>query len=113
MYYFNTTIMKRTDLSSIMREAWQLARTYALTLSEALKKAWAIFKVIQKMKQGVVSFRFEKVDGSIRQAFGTLAEDRLPKIESTSNRTKSPFVQTYFDVEKNEFRCFKKINLVA
>lgn len=92
--------MTRTDLSNIMKEAWQLVRTYALTMSEALKKAWAWFKVVQKMKSGVVSFRFEKVNGEIRQAFGTLAEDRLPQVEHSSNRAKSPFVQTYFDVEK-------------
>jgi len=96
-----------------MKEAWLMVKTYALSLSEALKRAWLIFKLVSKLKNGVVSFRFEKVDGSIRQAFGTLEESRLPKQEATSNRTKSPFVQVYFDVEKNEYRCFKKINLVA
>ena len=105
--------MKRTDLSKIMSEAWQMVKTYALSLSEALKKAWSLFKLVKKMKTGVASFRFEKVDGSIRQAFGTLEESRLPKIESKSNRSKSPFIQTYFDVEKQEFRCFKIINLIA
>jgi hypothetical protein len=105
--------MKRSDLSKIMSEAWLLVKTYALTISEALKKAWALFNVVNKMKKGVASFRFEKVNGEIRQAFGTLEESRLPKIESTSNRAKSPFIQTYFDVEKNEFRCFKIINLIA
>jgi hypothetical protein len=104
--------MKRTDLSKIMIEAWQLVKTYGLQMSEALKKAWAWFKVVKRMRAGVAQFRFEKTSGEIRQAFGTLAEDRLPEIKGTG-RAISPFVQTYFDVEKSEWRCFKKINLIA
>ena len=105
--------MKRTDLSTIMHEAWQLVKTYALTISEALKKAWAWFKVVQRMKSGVAEFRFEKVNGEVRQAFGTLSEERLPKVENRKNRAHSTFIQVYFDVEKQAFRSFKKINLIA
>ena len=105
--------MKKSDLSRIMTEAWQLVRTYALTMSEALKKAWAWFKVVKRMRTGVAQFRFEKVNGDVRQAFGTLAADRLPETEHASNRAKSPFIQVYFDTEKQAFRSFKKINLIA
>ncbi len=105
--------MKKSDLSRIMTEAWQLVKTYALTMSEALKKAWAWFKVVQGMRTGVAQFRFEKANGEVRQAFGTLSADRLPKAGGSPNRARNAFVQAYFDVEKQSFRCFKKINLIA
>ena len=36
--------MKRYNLSQIMSKAWQLFRKYALSFSEALKRAWAVAK---------------------------------------------------------------------
>lgn len=36
-------------------------------------KAWELYRLAKKMRQGIVMFAFEKVDGSIRYANGTLA----------------------------------------
>lgn len=36
--------MKRYNLGEIMTKAWQLFRKYALSFSEALKRAWAVAK---------------------------------------------------------------------
>ena len=106
--------MKKTDLRSIMQMAWQFVKRNGIELSEALKKAWQVFKLKAKMAKGIVRFYFRKVDGSIREAYGTLRADLIPQSEASSdNRKKNDTVQAYFDTKRGEFRCFKLANLVT
>lgn len=104
--------MKTTDLSTIMRMAWQFVKRNGYSMSEALKVAWANFKLKNAMKNRIVKFYFQKVDGSVREAFGTLSNKLVPKIKGT-NRKPNDTIQTYFDSERQEFRCFKKANLLG
>ncbi|MDL2323235.1 SH3 beta-barrel fold-containing protein [Bacteroidales bacterium OttesenSCG-928-A17] len=103
--------MKTKDLSSIMTTAHRFIKIAGISLSEALKRAWANFKLARAMKVGIVKFYFKKVDGSIREAYGTLMEKYLPEVAG-SDRKKNDTTQVYFDTEKQEYRCFKKMNLV-
>ena len=97
------------DFSSIVREAWVFVKNYGFTLSEGMKQSWAIYKLKKAMKNGIVRFFFDKVDGSVREAFGTLSERIVPATSGT--RSASPTVVTYWDTEKQAWRCFKKVNL--
>lgn len=81
-------------------------------MSEALKCAWANIKLKNAMKNKIVKFYFQKVDGSLREAYGTLNEKLMPAITGTDKRTKNDTVQTYYDTERGEYRCFKKANLI-
>ena len=65
---------KRNQLSEIMKLAWQFVRKNGYTMAEALKCAWANIKLRTAMKDRIVKFYFQKVDGSVREAFGTLKE---------------------------------------
>lgn len=105
--------MKKTDLRSIMQMAWQFVKRNGMTLADALKKAWQVFKLKAQMMKGIVRFYFRKVDGSIREAYGTLRTDLMPEIKGEDNRRKNDTVQTYFDTERQEFRCFKLANIVT
>lgn len=101
-----------SNLRSVMQLAWQFVKRNGLRMSEALKTAWRNVKLQMEMKKGIVKFYFQKVDGSIREAYGTLNENLLP--ESKGNeRKQNDTVQTYFDTEVKEYRCFKKANLAA
>lgn len=104
------TKVTRLDLSKIMKTSWQFYRQTGISFSECLRKAWANFKLVFKMQSGIVKFYFQKIDGSVREAWGTL-QDIANKIKGDS-RTKNNTIQVYFDTEKQEFRCFKKFNLV-
>jgi len=104
--------MKRTDLSMIMTEAHRFIKIAGLRLSEALKRAWANFKLVVRMRTEIVKFYFQKIDGSIREAYGTLSGKFIPAIAGTDNRKKNDTIQTYFDTEKQEWRSFKKLNLM-
>lgn len=103
--------MKTTDLRTIMKTAWNFFKITDLSFSECLKKAWANFKLVKKMQTGIVRFYFQKIDGTLREAFGTLRNVQ-DKVQG-DRRTKNENVQVYFDTEKQEFRCFKKWNLVG
>jgi hypothetical protein len=61
----------------------------------------------------IVKFYFQKVDGSIREAYGTLNTNVIPATTGNDNRKKNDTVQTYYDTERQEWRCFKKANLLS
>lgn len=96
-------------LSSVMQMAWSFVRKNGYTMSEAMKIAWMNLKLKAALKTKVVEFYFKKGDGSIRQAFGTLLDSRVPKTKNTKKTADN--CQAYFDTEKSEWRCFKKCNL--
>jgi len=108
--------MKTTNLhinkSGIFTLAWQFIKRNGMSLSEALKLAWANFKLKARMQVAVVKFHFTKVDGSIREAYGTLQASLLPPTKGTGRKFNDS-LQTYFDTEKQEYRCFKKANLLT
>jgi hypothetical protein len=99
-------------LSDVMRLAWQFVKRNGFTMSEALKVAWANAKLRMRMKELIVKFYFQKVDGSIREAYGTLNEKMMPATKG-EERKKNDTVQTYYDTERQEWRCFKKANLIS
>lgn len=100
--------MKET-LRKIMKLAWQFIKRNGFTLSEALKEAWANIKLVNAMHNGIVKFCFTKVDGSKREAYGTLSSEVIPPVGG--ERKNNDTCQVYFDTEKQAWRCFKKANL--
>ena len=89
--------MKTTDLSTIMRLAWQFYRTTRRAFAECLKLAWRNFNLVRRMHTEVVRFYYRKVDGTIREAWGTLRSDLVTPVEGKDTQ--------------NEWRCFKRLNL--
>ena len=98
-------------LSEIMNLAWQFVKRNGYTMSEALATAWRNYKLRKAMVARIVKFYFQKVDGSMREAYGTLKESIIPPV-GDSNRRKNDTIQTYFDTERQEWRCFKRANLI-
>ena len=100
----------RSQMKEVMQMAWSFVRKNGYSMSEALKCAWANLKLKGEMKKKIVEFYFKKTDGTLRQAFGTLMSDRVPETKGTKKTADN--CQVYFDTEKEEWRCFKKCNLV-
>lgn len=103
------TTFKQT-LSQVMSLAWQFVRRNGYTLSEALKTAWANIKLRAAFNKGIVRFYYRKIDGTLREAFGTLKSDLVPPV--SHERRNEATCQTYYDTEKQAWRCYKKANLV-
>ena len=105
--------MKTTELKGIMKTAWRFFKVTGKSFSECLKLAWSNYKLKKALSVGIVKFYFRKVNGEIREAWGTLNSKYLTETTNADNRNKNELTQTYFDTEKNEFRCFKKLNLIS
>lgn len=103
----------REFLHEVMSLAWQFVRKNGFSMSEALKSAWVNMKLKAEMKKKIVKFYFKKVDGSVREAYGTLNEKLMPAITGNDKRAKNDTVRTYYDTERGEFRCYKKANLLS
>lgn len=99
----------KNQMRELMVMAWQFVKRNGYTMSEAMKVAWMNLKLRKAMKKGIVRFCFRKVDGTIREAFGTLKENLLPPTQG--NTRNNPTIQTYYDTEKMAWRCFKVANL--
>lgn len=102
---------QKATLSEVMNLAWQFIKKNGLALSEALKIAWRNVKLRVALHRKIVRFTFKKVDGSLREAWGTLAANMLPN--HGDGRTPNSTVQVYYDTEKAAWRSFKKINLIS
>lgn len=102
----------KTMMKEVMTMAWTFVKRNGYTMSEALKCAWRNVKLKARLHKGIVKFYFMKVDGSIREAFGTLRSD-LVAPTGDSDRRRNDTVQVYYDTEKQEYRCYKKANLLS
>ena len=100
----------KSQMKEVMQMSWSFVRKNGYSMSEALKCAWANLKLKAALKVKIVEFYFKKTDGTLRQAFGTLMSDRVPETKGTKKTADN--CQVYFDTEKEEWRCFKKCNLV-
>ena len=98
----------KVNLSALMRAAWRFVKEYGFTMSDALKQAWMWFKLRAKMTKGVVKFIYKKVDGTLREANGTLLN--VPRTKGV--RTSPYGCQTYYDMDCQDWRCFRIENLM-
>ncbi len=96
--------------SQVFSTAWLLVGRTKKQFAVCLAKAWQLFRLKRKLQfNEEVKFSFEKVDGSLRVAYGTL-KDVIQFVKG--NGIKSQGVLHYFDIEKVAFRCFRIENLV-
>lgn len=103
--------MKRHELSMIMRRAWQIARTTGKAFAVALSKAWALYRLTKQMRAGVIRFAYEKADGSLRRAAGTLRE--VATLIKGTGRPDDGHTIRYYDVDVDGWRSFKVENFVT
>ena len=103
----------KSQMSELMKQSWQLVKVYGFTMAEAMKQSWLLLKLKKSMSKGIVKFFYQKLSGEIRTAWGTLENDLIPASVSTDKRKRNDSVMVYFDQEKNEFRCFKKVNFLS
>ena len=103
---------RNETLSHVMQLAWQFVKRNGMSLSEAMRTAWRNVKLRAAMRLRIVKFYFRKVDGTLREAYGTLAESVAPAMQGTGRRVNDT-VQAYYDTERGEYRCFKKANLIS
>ncbi len=102
--------MKTSFKSKVFKIAWEILHSTGKSFAVCLSKSWAIYRLRKSMSKGIASFAFEKVDGSLRRAKGTL-NNIATYIKGTGQDSFKTVA--YFDVEAHGFRSFKVENLVT
>ena len=98
-----------TTPSRVMHMAHIFARQ-GMNKSYALTWAWHMQTLRKALLNGIVRFRFIKINGDVRDAKGTLhplliPEDKTPK--GTSTATPNFSSMPFFDLDKQEWRAFR------
>ncbi len=96
--------------STVFRRAHEIARKTGKTFAICLVKAWQVYRLRKRMAQGKVKFAFEKVDGTLRYAVGTLQEKFLGDVKGI--RKPNYGTLAYYDLDCKSFRCFRVENLI-
>lgn len=102
-----------TKLSKIMSTAWSYLKKGIFTnMSQALRAAWAKFKIVSRLKSSVVNFTYRKANGELREAIGTLRDGNFQYETKGSNRKEKPDVISYYDLGVQGWRAFRIERLV-
>lgn len=101
----NTTSFR----TKVFNRAYQIKSNTNCSFADALRKAWALYRLAKRMNVEEVSFTYMKVDGSLRKAYGTL-KNVGQFIRGTGKVNNKVF--RYWDTEAAGFRCFRVENLV-
>lgn len=94
--------------AEVFKRAWNLFNNNYGTFSECLKQSWKAVKIKVRMLEEIVSFKFVKKDGTIREAHGTLTK----QISKGTGKQAPLSILAYYDVEKESVRSFKVESLV-
>lgn len=98
----------------VMKYAWQLWKATQQAWRLCMIKAWQLYRLAKAMRERVVTFYYQKSDGSIRKAMGTLKNVPVGATLGGKRVTKPSYkTMAYFDTEKNSFRCFKVENFIC
>lgn len=68
-----------------------------------------------RLKKGVVRFEYEKKDGSVRKANGTLKKSLIPELDKDKGG-KDDFPDNcfgYYDIDRDDWRMFLKDNFIG
>lgn len=102
--------MKTLNRSEIFKNAWKLVKAEGLTLSAALKRAWAWANKIVGTLYTSVKLTVGKVDGGFEVSFG-YDSDYVYAIKELSNRTWNAENKTWFVGESSESEIAKIVDL--
>ena len=114
-------------LRRLMRTANQLKKEHpailrgaSLTQSQALKYAWWFESFRKKLQSGTYRFSYFKIDGSIREAVGTLDMSRIPEDKRPKSLSSAPDVRPenyntfpYYDLNAGGWRSFRLDNFIG
>jgi uncharacterized protein with HEPN domain len=100
-----------SEKSKLFSTAWELVKITSKSFSVCLAKAWNLFRLRKKLQTNdKVKFSFEKVDGTLRVANGTL-KNVSDLVKGTGKEVLS--TMNYFDVDAGQFRSFRIENLIS
>ena len=73
-------------------------------------------KLHKQLHEGIVKFTYTKKNGEVREAVGTLMFEAVTMFGGNipeGKKVRAENVQTYYDIEKQAWRCFDKGRVVS
>lgn len=102
--------MEATFRTVVFKRAQTLAQSTGKNYNVCLAKSWVLYRLVRDMRKGVVCFAYEKANGTLRRAKGTLHQvDHLVKGTGKADYK----TIRYYDVEAKAFRSFKIENFIT
>ena len=101
----------KKQMSELMKQAWMLVKVYGFSMAEAMKQSWKVLKLKAALKKGIVKFYYQKLNGEIRTAWGTLKQGLIPEKKRTERKKNKSLILNY-DNERQAFRSCKIANLI-
>ena len=98
------------EVMNMAHRAFQLKGAY-MSWAECLKQAWQVIKLKARMKKQVVEFYYMKMNGEVRQAFGTLLDSHINYVPNGNGKTYRDCIKDWDEV-KGEWRQFKAYNFI-
>ncbi len=84
------------------------------TIKASMNMTTVSSTLVKKLTEGSVSFKFRKVDGTVREATGTLNNDLIPEAHrSAVTPADDAATVPYFDLGSNGWRSFRADAVVA
>ena len=103
----------KINRSDVMKLAWAIRRKNPVTsLADCQVAAWKVILLYQALRKGSVRFTFQKQNGEVRQAIGTLKPDMFVQPPKTTEQSTLLTVVRYYDMEKNAIRSFRADQLM-
>ena len=102
---------KESFRTKVFKRAYEIMQRTGKSFAFCLSKAWALHRLTQQLRTNdEVTFSYEKKDGSLRHAIGT-----LQNVDNLIKGTGASPINTikYFDLQASAFRSFRIENLVT
>lgn len=94
--------------SEVLTLAHQIRRqNQFLTWGQCQVQAWQVARLRAALRAGATRFTFQKQDGEVREAYGTLNPALFQYEHKGSDRAESPTAVRYYDLEKGNWRSFR------
>ena len=104
----------KSALSKIMTNAWYyFKKSIYVSFSECLKAAWKAYRVTIALMKGETVFTYRKSTGELREAIGTLSNDRYQFNNKGVRVEAKPDVIKYFDITADGWRSFRIERLIS
>lgn len=93
-------------------------RNYDPACGDTEKQADLVRRIIDEMSDGISHFYFEKKDYTVREAFGTRAQNVIEQFaalpeSSDEEGNKHYGLVSFFDCTKKEWRCFRPESVIS
>jgi len=94
--------------SEILTLAHQIRRqNQFLSWGQCQAQAWQVARLRAALRAGATRFTFQKENGEVRVAYGTLNQQFFEYEYKGSDRAENPTAIKYYDLDKNAWRSFR------